>query len=224
MKSFAIATLTLALVTAAAHAQMPQNTGGSAPPGSTAMANPSGVPDGKLSQADHSFITKAAGAGLAEVSEAKIAVKNASSPDVRQFAQQMIADHSNVNRQLKRIAIAEGIKIPSRPGPADRAAAGRLSRLSGADFDIAYVADQVNAHQDAVELFSQERQMGSDARLKAFATQTLPTLQNHLAMVNQLAGNAANQRPSASSMAPPATGGQPQQKARLRPGGTDPMG
>jgi hypothetical protein len=53
--------------------------------------------------------------------------------------------------------------------------------------------------------------MGSDARLKAFATRTLPTLQNHLVMVNQLAGNAANQRPNTSSMTPPATGGQPQQ-------------
>lgn len=191
MKIFAMATAAVALLVGTAYAQMPQETGG---------ANPSGIPAkiqghrGVLSQADHSFATKAAGAGQAEVNEAKLAVKKASSADVQQFAQRMISDHTKANNQLKQIARSEGVKLPSRSGPADRAEANRLSHLSGRVFDSAYVSNQVKAHQDAVALFSQENQMGSDARLKAFAAQTLPTLQEHLNMINQIAANAANQR------------------------------
>jgi putative membrane protein len=53
-------------------------------------------------------------------------------------------------------------------------------------FDGSYVAEQLAAHKDAVELFRNYSQNGQAGPLKDFATKTLPTLEHHLAMVQSL--------------------------------------
>jgi putative membrane protein len=41
-------------------------------------------------------------------------------------------------------------------------------------------------HQDAVQLFTSESSTGTNPDVKAFAAQTLPTLQQHLALAQSL--------------------------------------
>jgi putative membrane protein len=64
---------------------------------------------------------------------------------------------------------------------------GRLSKLDSPAFEAAYVKAQFAAHQDALALFTSESTAGKDAQLREFATTTLPTLEHHLQMVQQLA-------------------------------------
>lgn len=54
--------------------------------------------------ADKEFATKAAQAGIAEVAEARLALKNSTRPDIQNFARRMIADHTKAGDQLKTIA------------------------------------------------------------------------------------------------------------------------
>ena len=56
----------------------------------------------------------------------------------------------------------------------------KLSKLSGADFDKAYVKAMVMDHQEDVKDFTKESQNGKDEKIKGFASETLPVIQGHL--------------------------------------------
>jgi putative membrane protein len=138
-----------------------------------------------LSAADHKFATDAAEGGMAEVQLGQLAVSKASSPDVKNFGQRMIDDHSKANDQLKSWASGEGFTLPTSIGAKNQATYDRLSKLSGAAFDKAYMQDMVKDHEMDVKAFEHESQSGSNASLKSFASSTLPTLQEHLRMAKE---------------------------------------
>jgi putative membrane protein len=135
---------------------------------------------------DKDFAMKAAQAGMAEIAEARIALKNSQRPDVQIFARRMIADHTKANEQLKTIAKEQGIELPNAPDDGDLMRMKQLGALAGKDFDNAYIQQEVKDHQAAVALFAQESDSGQNPQLKSFATTTLPTLKEHDKMANAL--------------------------------------
>lgn len=142
---------------------------------------------GAFESRDRRFARAATQSGLAELAEARIALNQAADPEVRQFAQTMLADHGKANDELIAIGTRKGLDLPTSRSRRDRALADRLKAMSGAQFDRSYVKDQVVAHRRAVALFARESREGKDADLKRFATTTLPALEQHLAMVRTLA-------------------------------------
>jgi putative membrane protein len=94
----------------------------------------------------------------------------------------MVADHTKANDELKEIASKKGITLPTSMDAKSQATYDRLSKLSGAEFDRAYMRDMVADHKTDVNEFKQESERGTDPDLKAFAAKTLPTLQEHLQM------------------------------------------
>jgi putative membrane protein len=140
----------------------------------------------KASSADRNFATKAAAAGTAEIADAQLALKNSSRQDVKNFAQRMVDDHTKVADQLKSIATSKGITLPGGESAADKKNTDSLQKLNGVAFDQKYIQGQRTAHKQAVSLFAGESKSGKDTELKAFATQTLPTLQDHLKMITAM--------------------------------------
>jgi putative membrane protein len=134
---------------------------------------------------DASFVTQAGEAGMLEVEKGKIAVKQTSNPDVKEFAQKMISDHSKANDELESIARKKNFTLPSL-GAKHQAILGKFEKSTGAAFDKAYVEDQIKDHEKAVALFEKEATSGTDAELKEFAQKTLPTLKEHQSMVKEL--------------------------------------
>jgi putative membrane protein len=65
----------------------------------------------------------------------------------------------------------------------------KLQGLKGQDFAKRYMDDQVSAHKDAVSLFQRYNNGGDDAQLKTWAGQTLPTIQHHLDMAQNIYKN-----------------------------------
>lgn len=130
--------------------------------------------------ADSTFVTKAAMGNMAEVQMGQLAVQHASNPQVKQFGQRMIDDHSKANDELKKIASQKGETMPTTIDAKDKATIDRLSKLNGMQFDRAYMDDMVKDHRNDIAEFRRESQSGDDTDLKAFASQTLPTLQDHL--------------------------------------------
>jgi len=122
-----------------------------------------------------------------EIQASQLAQTKATSADVKAFAGRMITDHTKTSDQLKSIvASRSGLKPPSSLDAKHRALLSKLRSASGANFDRIYARQQLQGHQQAVMLFTSESQNGKDAELKAFAGQTLPTLQQHLSMAQQL--------------------------------------
>ena len=130
--------------------------------------------------ADHHFVTEAAEGGMAEVELGKLATEKAESNDVKQFGQRMVDDHSKANDQLKQVASQKNITLPSGIGAKNQATKNHLEKLSGAAFDRAYMTHMVEDHKKDVAAFQKEANAGKDADIKNFASQTLPTLQEHL--------------------------------------------
>jgi len=142
-----------------------------------------------VSSADKQFARMAASGGMAEVQAAQLAQQRASSPQVRQFASRMITDHTAANTDLQQIAEQENIDLPSQPDSKDMAAMKRLSGMNGAQFDQMYAQQELRDHQQDVALFRKEAQSGRNQALKEYAQKTLPTLQQHLQMAQQLNAN-----------------------------------
>jgi len=137
--------------------------------------------------ADAKFIKSAAEGGMAEVQFGQLAQQKASSQEVKDFGQRMVTDHTKANDKLKDIASKEGVTLPAELGMKDRALYKRLSGLSGADFDRAYMDAMVKDHKEDIAEFQKESDSGKDQSVKQFATDTLPTLREHLQMAERAA-------------------------------------
>jgi putative membrane protein len=143
------------------------------------------------------FVTQAAQGNLAEIQLGQLAQKKAASTEVKQYGQQMIAEHTQAQNQLKQLVTPKKLTLPQSVGEQNKQVAANLTKLSSAEFDQAYMDQMVKDHQKTVSLFQREAEQGQDPDLKAFATKTLPTLQQHLQQAQSLANNATgNTTPS----------------------------
>ena len=130
--------------------------------------------------ADQAFVTKLAGVGMAEVELGTLAKDKASSREVKAFAQRMIDEHTKAGNELKAIADRKHLAWPAAL-PADAVALkGKLSQLSGAAFDRAYIDAMVDGHRAALSDVRSEAQSGADPDVKAWASKASSTVQAHL--------------------------------------------
>jgi putative membrane protein len=129
---------------------------------------------------DAAFVTKIAEVGMAEVELGKLALQKTQRDDVKKFAQQMVDDHGKAGDELKALAMRKNITWPADLDAEHKALRDRLSKLSGAAFDQAYMQAMVDGHRKVAAQFRTETQSGSDAEVKAWAAKTLPTIDAHL--------------------------------------------
>lgn len=141
----------------------------------------------RLSELDRLYVTEAAQGGMAEVQMAKLALQRSKNNEVRQYAQQMIQEHTPVNQQLMQLANQKRITPPTTLAPKYQAAIARLSQFSGADFDQAYKEEAgLNLHMEYLVVQRREAQLGQDADLKGFADKNIPVALKHLQMGQRL--------------------------------------
>jgi putative membrane protein len=122
-----------------------------------------------------------------EVEAGKLAADKGTDPDVKAFGQKMVDDHSKANDKLKQLAADKGVKLPTELGMMDKHSMEKLQKATGADFDRLYVSEMVKDHKKDVSDFEHESKAAKDSDVKAFASDTLPTLQQHLSMVEATA-------------------------------------
>ena len=132
------------------------------------------------------FATKAAAAGLYEVRAAEVARQKAQGAETREFADQMINDHKQANQELWDLAKERNWSLPAALETKHQEMVDRLGNLQGVQFDQEYARQQLQAHQEALTLFEEQSERGTDPQLKAWANDKLPTLQNHLEHAREL--------------------------------------
>lgn len=137
---------------------------------------------GQLNSSDYKFAVDAYRANTEEINLAQLAAQKASDPAVQQFAQRMIQDHTKANQQLSQIVSQKGATMPTTPTSGQERETDRLAKLSGADFDKAYMDYMVKEHKKDVKEFQKEADKAKDPDIKAFAANTVPILQEHLQM------------------------------------------
>lgn len=140
------------------------------------------------SKSDSTFVAKAAAGGMEEVALGKLAQEKAASPQVKQFGQRMVTDHSKANQQLAQAAQESGIAMPPTADSKAHKEASKLSSKSGKDFDTAYMKMMLKDHEQDVKEFQKEASTGNAPAVKSAASQTLPVLEEHLTLAKQVAG------------------------------------
>ena len=152
-----------------------------------------------LSPSDRTFVTQAAHSGLAEVELGRLAADQASNADVKQFGQRMVDDHGKAIDELKGLASQKKVPLPTDLDARHKAEHARLSKLSGASFDRAYMTAMVGDHANAVASFQRASKTAKDPDLKAWAGKTLPTLQDHQKMAREISAKVRGTAPATAT-------------------------
>jgi putative membrane protein len=139
-----------------------------------------------VAKQDMKFISEAASGGLLEVELGNYVAQAGSSPEVKSFAQRMVTDHSKANKELMPLAENKQIKLPKEMGKKDMATFQKLKSMQGADLDKEYMKRMVQDHKKDIKAFSTEAKKGKDPDIKAFAANTLPVLQEHLKLAQDI--------------------------------------
>jgi putative membrane protein len=147
-------------------------------------------PRGALADADYTFVMEAAEGGQMEVELGQLAQQKASRDAVKQFGQRMATDHAKSGQELAQLAAGKGVELPKQPARKTQMEKDRLSKASGPAFDREYVKMMVKDHEQDVAAFKRESQQAQDPDLKAWATKTLPTLEDHLKSIKQIEAQA----------------------------------
>jgi putative membrane protein len=128
-----------------------------------------------------------------------LAEKHSGSPAVQKFAQAMVQDHSKANKELIRMADQQRMLLAQRMDAQHQALEEKLSALQGPAFDHAYINAMLKDHEQAVQLFQSEAKNGQNEALRNFASETLPTLKEHLQMIRKLAGDSGSRERTPAS-------------------------
>jgi len=131
-------------------------------------------------QASADFLVKAADGGMAEVECGQLAQSKATNAKVKSFGSMMVNDHTGANAQVKSLAAARNITLPTSVSEEHKKNKDELSKKSGADFDKAYMDQMVSDHEKTISLFERASGDVNDAEVKTFADNTLPKLRMHL--------------------------------------------
>jgi putative membrane protein len=152
------------------------------------LGTPGAAPAPGQNFGDQAFVTKALEGGMAEVELGKLAADKSQSPDVKQFAQKMVNDHSQMgDKWLKPVAQQLGVSEPKGPSKKDKKLIEKLQGLSGQEFDTAYIQAMVKDHKDDLKEFQSESEAAQDPNVKQVATQGTKVISQHLQMIEQIA-------------------------------------
>lgn len=139
------------------------------------------------------FVQMATSSNMLEIESSRLAQKSSKRQDVRAFADMMVDDHTNATKQMQQAVAASGGARSAATSsgaaammPQHKQMLDQLAKATGDQFDMQYIQLQRQAHQEAVALFTNYAQSGTDQALKQFAVKTLPVLQKHAEAANAL--------------------------------------
>jgi putative membrane protein len=162
--------------------------GSTAAAGQTGAGGSTAATGAKLGAADQKALKDMAMADMAEVETGKLAVSKAQSAEVKAFGQQMVDDHGQALTKVQALAQARGVTLPTEVDAKHKAMAAKLEKMSGADFDKAYMAGAgVKDHKDTHAKLMSDAKKIKDADVKAVADQHMPVVEQHLKAAQQMA-------------------------------------
>jgi predicted outer membrane protein len=146
------------------------------------------------------FVEKASIVNMAEIQLGQLAVERAQDPQVKQYAQTMVDDHTKAQEQLKTVASNQNIPIPSALDGKHQKLHDKLAKLQGAEFDRAYMDAMVDGHKDAEKLLK-KRAERTDKSPTSSASGAVGTSGTNDASSSGAAGTSGTMRENESASA-----------------------
>ena len=172
------------------------NSGASASSAANSGSSPSSNPD-------QDFVTKAAQGNSAEIELGKMVAAKTKDPNVKQFAQMMVKDHTTALNQLQELAQSKNLNLNDNLPDDAKSLQQKLSSDTGKQLDKDYMDGMVQDHQKDVQEFTDQSQNAKDPDVKQWASKTLPVLQKHLQQAQQIDAKLNKGKSSGSSGSSP---------------------
>jgi putative membrane protein len=129
---------------------------------------------------DQQFLTFAAQTDMTEAHLGQLAANQAASQEVKDFAQMLVTDHTADYQQVGTVASKAGLTVDKGLDAQHDKMVAPFEKLKGAAFDRRFAREMVMGHTKAVAEYRREAQDAQNPDVKAYASQTLPTLEKHL--------------------------------------------
>jgi putative membrane protein len=148
-------------------------------PTSTTATN-AATAGGRLDARDKDYAIKSQQGALFEIEAGKLALKNASSPQAKKFAKQMMKDHGAEAKALSRLVAPLGVNLPPKPDNTEIKEIQTISKYKGHRFDVAYLRLEIGDHRDDIATDHKETSEGVSPKLKGFAVRFATMYRRHL--------------------------------------------
>jgi putative membrane protein len=139
-----------------------------------------------LAQADKDFILAAAQGGMTEVKLGELAAQKGTRDDVKAFGRLMVKDHTAINGDLTALAAQKGVTLPDSLDAKHQRMLDKMSAMTGAEFDSAYVSSMIKDHKMDAKEFKAESAATRDADVRTFVDKTLPVVEGHLQLITTM--------------------------------------
>ncbi|MGZ3236841.1 MAG: DUF4142 domain-containing protein [Burkholderiaceae bacterium] len=151
-----------------------------APATSAPSATPSAAPN------DAQIAEIAVTANNVDINAGKVAKSKAKNKEVKDFAQEMVTDHTDANK--KAAALVNKLKVKPEESADSKslkdqgaAALKKIKELKGDEFDKAYIDNEVTYHQQVLDALDKTLiPNAKNADLKNLLTTIRPVIDNHL--------------------------------------------
>jgi putative membrane protein len=131
------------------------------------------------------FVEEVADSRLMELAEGKLAQQKSATPEIQQFARHLAEDQVKLFQDLREMASARNIDIPTRLSTKRSAGLEALQHKSGKSFDNKFIKMVIIDHRQDIRIFKKAATL-ADGDVKSFAQQYLPLLEAHLAEIEKI--------------------------------------
>jgi putative membrane protein len=152
----------------------------------TVTNRPHGNNNGSFTRADARWLSQAAAGSLHEIAAGNLAQTNSANPDVQALGALLVADHTAAYEQAAALASTNGATLPVAETRAQLRQDQQLERLTGSQFDAAFLRAMIKGHIRDIQSYEKEAQRGKSADVRAYARGLLPVLMNHLVIALDL--------------------------------------
>lgn len=135
---------------------------------------------------DKSFVDFAAQTDMTEAHIGQVAQDQAEGQAVKDYATMLNNDHTQNYSMLTAAAATAGVDVPKGLDAKHDAMIAPLAKMKGKAFDRRFEHEMVSGHETAIAEYNRYIRDGSNAALKTYATNTLPTLEKHLTDAKKL--------------------------------------
>jgi putative membrane protein len=132
------------------------------------------------------FLMEALRTSLAEARMGELAAQQSYDQPVRDYGTRLKSDHTAHAAELERMLEPLGVNIPTEPSAEALSQLASLERLSGEEFDAAFIQMMIWTHTEAIEKYGAQTHANPDRSLHDFAQRSLPMLREHLAAAESL--------------------------------------
>ncbi len=146
------------------------------------------APDASAPMSTPQYIMAASQSDEFEMQEGRLAEQSAKSVSLRKFGAKMVKDHAKTTNTLHDAIISTGMQVPPPPPlrPDQMQMIAQLQQLNGADFDRAYISQQMQSHQEALMVQSNYARTGEVPAIRGAASKAVPIVKEHIAMLQQI--------------------------------------